>query len=271
MNTDQQYCNTLECCLRSGERIQTRNSGVRRLIHRTHDFSSTPLVRVRKTAWRNCIREMEWFLSGSTNINDLHPSVRHWWEPWKDSAGCVRYNYSKQLRHWNVAQQDAWVMYDQVEAMVECLKKHPNSRRNLLTTWNAAEMAAEDCPITNCWGTVIHAFVTGGNRLRLVTYQRSVDVICGLPHNLLQMAAFQLWLCHRTGLMVDGLTWIGGDVHVYDQHIELAERMLKETLPTDAGPQLVYEPKGSEEFKADDFSLSEEYKPLLTDKAEMVV
>jgi hypothetical protein len=159
---------------------------------------------------------------------------------------------------------------DQVQEMVDSLKNHPNSRRSIISTWIPSHVESGLINPTNCHNTVTQAFVTGGNRLRLVTYQRSVDVICGLPHNWIQMAAFQLWLCSQTGLLVDGLTWIGGDVHVYEQHVELAEKMIGLSPPKDEEPVLCYQPSG-DTFKADDFTLSCEYKPLLTDKAEMVV
>lgn len=264
--TDEKYLSLVDQVLTDGEEIETRNSKVRRSICFQMPFTTTPLVRVRKTAWKSAIREWEWFMSGSSNINDLHPSVRSWWEPWASPAGNILFNYSKQLRRF----RGEGGVTDQVQLMVDCLKKHPNSRRNILTTWNTEEMNQPECPITNCHNTVTQAFVVGGNKLRLVTYQRSVDVICGLPHNWIQMAAFQLWLCSQAKLLVDGLTWIGGDVHVYDTHLPLAKKMLEQTLPTDEGPVLCYEPT-TDEFRADDFYLSEPYEPLLTDRAEMVV
>ena len=273
---DEQYIELLHYCVKNGEEISTRNSKVKRLITSQMWLYDTPLVSVRKTAWKNALREWEWFMSGSDRIEDLHPSVRHWWAPWANGEGRVKYNYSQQLREFVGSDRqygdahDDMLLVDQVALLVEGLKKHPNSRRNLLTTWNAAEMVRPDCPITNCHNTVTQAFVTGGNRLHLVTYQRSVDVVCGLPHNLIQMAAFQMWLCARTGLVVDGLTWIGGDVHVYEQHYELADKMLKADLSYEPGPVLCYQPT-SDDFKADDFYLDGEYKPVLTDKAEMVV
>jgi thymidylate synthase len=272
--TDHKYQNLLHLTLHEGEALRTRNSNVKRIIAVQYHFNSTPLVGLRKTAWKNALREWEWFMSGSNKVDDLHPAVRHWWEPWKGTDGRVKYNYSNQMRDfWGMDRElypDGPFSVDQVSSLVNGLKNHPNSRRLLLTTWNAAEMSSADCPITNCHNTVTQAFVTQGNRLRLVTYQRSVDLVCGLPHNWIQMAAFHLWLCHQTGLLVDGLTWIGGDCHLYEVHEPLVRKMLDLDPSPDPEPVLCYEPSG-DEFRADDFYLDGEYKPLLTDKAEMVV
>lgn len=265
---DFEYQALIADVMNNGQMVHTRNSDCMRLINDCRVLSRTPLVNVRKTAWKTCLREWEWFMSGSDNINTLHPSVRHWWEPWADFTGEVRYNYSYQFRNCEGE-------FDQIEALIEAIKKHPFSRRSVITTWNSSEMWDATCPITNCHGTVIQAFVEANPpdpipSLTLVTYQRSCDVICGLPHNWLQYWAFLMWLAHRTGLRVGDLHWIGGDVHVYKQHFPIVESIQSLSLSGLVSPQLVYKPT-SEEFKADDFSLDLEYRPLLSVKAEMVV
>src|SRR5690606_12956522 len=111
-------------------------------------FTELPLVTIRKTAVKNALREMEWFLSGSSNINDLHPSVRPWWTPWVDKDGEIKNNYSRQFRKYGGT-------LDQISTLIEGMKSHPYSTRNLVTTWNSIEMIDPDTPITNCHGTVI--------------------------------------------------------------------------------------------------------------------
>lgn len=253
-----------------GHVINTRNSECRRWIAGYWKFWQIPLVSARRTAWKNALREWEWFMSGSNRIEDLHPSVRQWWEPWVNDAGIVPFNYGYQFS--NFAGSDIVGTIDQIKYLVDGIRNHPFSRRNVITTWNTADMADSECPITNCHGTVIQAFVNPDDSLHLATYQRSADVICGLPHNWVQYWAFLMWLAHRGGRSVGSLTWVGGDVHVYKQHYELADKILRAATSRKPGntPNLVYTPT-SEEFKADDFTLDGEYTPVLTDRAEMVV
>jgi thymidylate synthase len=215
-------------------------------------------------------------MSGSSNIKDLHPSVHSWWKDWADENGEVKFNYSAQFRHQYGCDRDSaftkWatnelIHCDQIEEFISDLKKHPNSRRIILSTWNSAEMRQSYCPITNCHNTITQAFVTDG-KLKLVTYQRSVDMVCGLPHNWIQEWAFQLWLCKQTGLEMGSLVWIGGDCHVYEEHFPLAIRIMAQEIKE--SPQLIYTPT-SDAFKADDFSLDTEYVPSLTERAVMVV
>lgn len=264
-SADDQYAGILRDCL-GGERVTTRNSEVRRAIGLVAEFDRTPLVCVRRTPWRLALREMQWFLSGSSNVADLHPSVRHWWAPWADAEGEVRNNYGSQFRRFAGRGGD----FDQIEHLIAGVRDHPYSRRNVATTWNPADMADAATPITNCHGSLISAHVGEGGRLSLVMVQRSADVVVGLPSNWLQYAAFHLWLAARVGRPVGTLIWFGLDVHVYEAHLEIAHRMLDRSAECGEGPALAYTPT-SEDFLADDFSLAGGYAPLIDEKVGMII
>lgn len=261
-------------CLTLGERVTTRNADCFRVFCTPVVFQSTPLVRVRRTAWKNALREWEWFMSGSNWIQDLHPSVQEWWKPWADDKGVVKYNYSQQFRSFFGKPSGglAGGYVDQVSYLLDSIRAHPYSRRACATTWNTFEMTRADCKITNCHGSYIQAFVTLDDRLFLKMYQRSADVVCGVPHNWIQYWAFLMWLAHNTGRRVGGLLWEGGDVHVYSEHCELAGEMLGTYPPKEPVPQLIYKPKDNPlVFRADDFDLDRPYEPVLKKNAVMVV
>lgn len=267
MIADREYAGLLAACL-AGERVTTRNSECLRAIGVQLWFDRTPLVCLRRTPWKLALREMQWFLSGSNNINDLHPSVHHWWRPWADAQGNIPNNYGSQFRYFAGRRSTL----DQIDHMVRGVREHPFSRRNVLTTWNSADMVHELTPITNCHGTLLSAHVDLDGRLTLCMVQRSADVVVGLPANWLQYWALLLWLAARTGRGVGRLMWTGLDCHVYAAHEGIAREMVGLARDGHAagGPELTYSP-ASDEFLADDFALSGEYRPLLERKVEMVV
>ena len=78
MNIDIGFSRMLKDILDKGSDVTTRNSITKRLAGLTISFDSTPLISIRKTAWKNALREFEWFMSGSSNINNLH-DVRLFW------------------------------------------------------------------------------------------------------------------------------------------------------------------------------------------------
>jgi thymidylate synthase len=269
-DVDVTFGNMLSNILENGVEIDTRNSITKRLTGLQTRFTSAPLVSVRTTAWKNAIREMEWFLSGSSYIQDLDPKVQHWWKPWANQDnGEVLNNYSKQLRHFESYDHEEG--FDQVEFFLEAIKNHPNSRRTVMTTWNPAEMVSPDTPITNCHGTVIQAFVEPNNKLDILMYQRSSDMLLGMPHNWIQYWAFLMWVAKQTGRDVGSFAWVGGDCHVYKDHYELAEEIIQRQLEPGYAPNLVYSGNVGDAFKADDFSLDKKYEPIITKSAKMVV
>lgn len=266
------YQRLLEEIDRVGEEVTTRNSVVRRVTCASACFSFAPLLVARKVAWKNCLREMEWFLSGSSDIADLHEAVRPWWQPWADDRGHVLYNYGKQFCSMTTGGK---LGFHQMGQLIHGLQKHPRSRRNCLTTWYGPEMNAPDCPITNCHGSWVQC-VSDGSYLDLVMVQRSVDVICGLPHNLLQYWALLLHLAARSGLRPRKFHWTGVDVHLYQSHRELASKLIGLLRTKDfyrltsERPALVYRPT-ADSFLAEDFFLDGQYRFLCEDRAEMVV
>lgn len=298
MNTDKKFMQLVGEALKFGHRVSTRNSAVLRIHPASHalhqSFFYTPLVNVRRTAWRQAVQEMEWFLSGSNLVSDLPPPVRKWWAPWADEGGRVPYNYSVQFRETGGLVRDPEngplpASTDQLIDFVTGIRQHPYSRRNLMTTWNPVEMVLKGCPITNCHGTVVQAFVCPNSvqgekpRLLLKTYQRSADLLLGLPHNWLQYWAFLLWLANATDTYPDCLVWVGGDVHLYEAHEPVARKMYEswyaraEDAP--AAPNLTHTQTPDDfypgtdvpRFLAADFGLDGEYAPLSNDKLEMVV
>ncbi len=265
---DDLYAGLIRSILDHGDRVETRNSAARRLTGVVVDLRDTPLVCSRRTAWRTALREFEWFLSGSSDLGEAHPGVRPWWEPWTDSGGVVRSNYGQQLRHFGGS--PGLGGFDQVEYLVAGVRDHPFGRRNLVTTWHAAEMADPSTPITNCHWTVTQAFVRPTGELDLLTYQRSADVVCGLPHNWIQTWAALLWLSSRSGRRPGSVKWVGGDVHVHEGNVGLAERVVDAASSVHSQPSLRYSPSGPD-FRADDFSLSGPYEPVLDERATMYV
>jgi thymidylate synthase len=93
-------------------------------------FTETPLVTVRKTAWK-AVKEMAWFMGGS----ELCPThLLSWWQSQLNPLGYYRDGYSKQLRSFGGD-------FDQIAFMLDGLRNHQDSRRLVLTTWNPREMS----------------------------------------------------------------------------------------------------------------------------------
>ena len=111
---------------------------------------------------------------------------------------------------------------------------------------------------TTCHGTLLQFFVRDG-ALGIYHYQRTADMLLGLPHNLMQYWALLLYLARRSGLKVGWIDWQLGDAHIYDDisHTVPAEYIAYRNLPEDYTGDLVYQPSIDDGvFRAADFRLS---------------
>lgn len=268
--TDEKYLNLIDAAINQGEYVEDGHKKMFSIQNQMVVFEQTPLVTIRKTAWKTALREMEWFLSGSTNINDAHPSVRPWWEPWADNSGKIHLSYGHQFKSFLGS-------FNQIQHLIDSLKDRPKGRSNLITTWNTVDM--KYAPIHNCHGTVIK-FRVGKKGLELTMVQRSADLILGVPHNWIQYSLFGSWLSHLVfEEPLEKFTWIGLDCHVYEQHLSLAHRMLrywetidKEKAKNTRGPRIILVGEIDTEFKAENFFMpGDQPGPIFTDKPKLIV
>lgn len=263
------YRELLRDVLENGGRVETRNhAAIRNVATPKFTVKKVPLITLRKTAWKKALQEMEWFLSGEDTCPD---NLLDWWEGQLNEEGKYLMGYPYQFRR-----QGGY--FDQIEYAVAGLREHPNSRRNLITTWNPVEMmiiteANQNAKTpTTCHGTMIQFFVRDGV-LGMYHYQRSADMLLGLPHNLMQYWALLLYFAHRTGLRPGWIDWQLGDAHIYDDesHRGPAMKMAYQVSPEDYTGDMVYSPESNDGvFRASDFSLTKPIpEPLITTRPKL--
>jgi thymidylate synthase len=278
-HADSQYCLVLDSLLCTGELIASR-AGETFSLTDTNPiaFTSLPLVTLRKTAWKMALKEMEWFLSGDVECpKELLP----WWEKQLSPDGCYLHGYPEQFRYADTNG------YDQLAFILGGLQSNPNSRRLIMTAWNPEEMAGittinqnPNTP-TTCHSTLIQFFVRN-DKLYANHYQRSADILLGVPHNWVQHWAFLQFLAYHAKLKVGHLRWVFGDVHLYQEesHMDTAEEILAEDPRANWGnaPKLDYNYSGKLDhaglpaFLADDFALlGEILEPVTITKPILLV
>ena len=261
MQANEIYTTLLKQIMMDGEVVTTRNSEV--YSHFTLPnvtFTKLPLITLRKTAWKKALREMEWFLSGDSKCPE---ELLDWWGGQLNEDKWLIDGYGQQFRlstfyDRRIADRNH---IDQIEFIQEALKHNPNSRRLLMTTWNAGEMAqiteTNNNPNTPtcCHSIVVQFFVRNGC-LSMKTYQRSADMLLGVPHNWVQSWAMLMWFAHHAGLKVGSMTWMWGDAHIYieSSHLSTVSDLIAFELTQDPPLSMVYSPT-SNDFKASDFSI----------------
>lgn len=189
-----------------------------------------PAVTTKKLAWKACIAELIWFLSGSTNVNDLrliqHDSLIQgktvWDENYENQAKDLGYHsgelgpiYGKQWRDFGGV--------DQIIEVVDRIKKLPNDRRQIVSAWNPAELKYMALPPCH----MFYQFNVRNGYLDLQWYQRSVDVFLGLPFNIASYAALVHIVAKMCNLIPGDLIFSGGNTHIYMNHVEQCKEILR--------------------------------------------
>ncbi len=222
-----------------------------------HDMSlGYPLLTTKKVPFRLIATELEFFIKGITDKQWLIDKNNHIWDEWAnpkkapyghDEASKKRMLeerdlgpvYGFQWRHFGAAYENHDTDYtgkgvDQLQKMIDTLKKNPNDRRMIVNSWNPTVMDQMGLPPCHyCY----QATVVNG-KLNLLWNQRSVDTMLGLPFNIASYALLLHLLAKETGLQEGKLVGFLADVHLFENHIEGAKEQLSRDVNTYALPKL---------------------------------
>jgi len=226
MNTvDKQYLDLLTTLLtRGNERPDRTGVGTLSLFGHMMRFDlqeGFPALTTKHVFLRGVFDELMWFLSGSTNVNDLPRYLQKWWRPWADPDGELGPIYGEQWRRSSClsSQVDQLAELDQLSALLHSIKHSPNSRRHMVNLWHSPAMDMARLPC--CHGSIIQFYVHDG-MLFCTTYQRSADVFIGLPVNIASYAMLTHIIAKFCDLDVGELIYVTGDTHLYNNHKQQA-------------------------------------------------
>ncbi|MCK4707277.1 MAG: thymidylate synthase [Gammaproteobacteria bacterium] len=239
-----------------------------------HDLAKGfPLLTTKKVHFKSVVNELLWFLSGSTNINDLDARI---WNEWATEAGDLGPVYGKQWTAWPTKDGGS---INQIDYVIDLLKNNPSSRRILFHAWNCeflpdetlspqqnvenGKMALPPCHL-------LYQFNVRDNKLSLMCTIRSNDLLLGNPFNTAQAALWVHILCQQTGLELGDLIMSIGDAHIYSNHMDQVKTQISREprlLPT---LKLTRKPASIYDYKLEDFEL-QGYDPHPPIKAKVAV
>lgn len=222
-----------------------------------------PLVTTKKVHLKSIIHELLWFIKGDTNVKYLNDHGVSIWDEWADERGDLGPVYGAQWRSWKGADGN---VIDQISEVITQIKENPDSRRLIVSAWNAAEipnMALAPCH-------AMFQFYVADGKLSLQLYQRSADVFLGVPFNIASYALLLMMVAQVCDLEVGDYVHSFGDVHIYNNHFEQVERQLgRDPRPL---PEMKLNPdiRNIFDFTFEDFTL-EGYDPHPGIKAPVAV
>jgi thymidylate synthase len=210
-----------------------------------------PLVTTKKVLFPAVVRELLWFLRGSTNINDDLKQHTPIWDAWADENGELGPIYGYQWRHWGAPHGalEGGTGIDQISEVISTIKTNPMSRRIIVSAWNVADLPKMKLPPCHA----LFQFYVHDTWLDCQLYQRSADLALGVPFNIASYALLMSMIAQECGLAPRHFVHTLGDAHIYLNHVEGVKIQLART--PHALPRLVLAAKPTLEMKFEDVAL----------------
>jgi thymidylate synthase len=197
-----------------------------------------PAVTTKKLAFKACLSELLWFLEGSNDERRLceilhgtrssgkktiwtDNATSKYWLPNAEFIGDLGRVYGVQWRNFGGV--------DQVQELVNNIKKDPYGRRHILTAWNPGQLDQMALPPCHCFAQF---YVSADGKLSCQMYQRSCDMFLGVPFNIASYSLLTHMIAQVCGLEAGEFVHVLGDAHIYLNHVEqVKEQLVREPLP----------------------------------------
>ena len=259
MSVDTQYEDLLRKVLHEGTPKSDRTgTGTRSLFGERlrYDLSQGfPLITTKRVHFKSIAVELLWFLRGDTNVRWLREQGVTIWDEWASPEGELGPVYGHQWRSWPTSRGDV----DQISEVLDTLRRDPDSRRMIVSAWNVSDLP--DMALAPCHA--LFQFYVADGKLSCQLYQRSADLFLGVPFNIASYALLTRMMAAQAGLVPGDFIWVGGDVHIYGNHVEqVTEQLSREPYPF---PELeIAERPSLFEYEFGDFTVvNYQHHPLL--------
>lgn len=278
-----QYLDVLRQVMEEGDMKPNRTGVATKAISgamfRHNMMDGFPMVTTRRVPFRNAAIELEMHLKGIRSKKWLHARDCHIWDSWcnpqevpygRDGETRRRMRECNDLGRIYGVQWTDWNRHvDQVAEVRRKLRQDRTDRRMIVTAWNPSDL--DEMALPPCF-LLWQVNATGPNlsRLNLTWYQRSVDVMVGLPTDI-ALHGLLLWLLAlEAGMMPGTLTGFLSDTHIYENHLTQAGEQLRRTPRVLPSLRFYVAPWSLDDYRADRVFL-EGYDPHGPLKLEVAI
>ena len=180
-----------------------------------------PKLTLRKMWYDGVVGEFNTLTSKEplVNVSQFEANGCNYWKDWAGEDGSLNLDYANMLK-------------PQLSALIEGIKKDPNSRRHVIELWNYKNIPNLSLPC--CWHGLTFSIID--NVLHLKWVQRSVDVMIGLPADVYLAFLFMQLVAKECNLVVGSCMFALSNVHIYEEHIDNALVLLSRSYASSLKP-----------------------------------
>jgi thymidylate synthase len=177
-----------------------------------------PILSCKKILTKAMWIELEGFIKGITDKSWYQSRGCNIWNEWHnpktDDENDLGKIYGYQWNNFNGV--------NQLQNLLKEIDENPTSRRMIVSAWNPAEL--DEMALPPCH--IIFQIIIKDKFMDLNWYQRSVDIPLGLPFNISSYGSLLILLAKTTGYIPRYLTGFLGDVHIYENQIDIVKEQL---------------------------------------------
>ena len=212
----------LQSDLRSAPRGLPTHELLGQTFSLTHPRARTILSPARRWRLPLAVGEFCWHAAASDEVDALAYYAPRWRSFAEDGETIRGSCYGQRIFGRGVNGRSRW------DALLGLLRDDPASRRAVidLSGGNGCDAGAVD---VSCMSTM-QALVRNG-LLHLIVQMRSNDAVWGLPYDVFLFTMIQELLARTLGVELGTYVHGAGSLHLYERHLDLARRVLRETPP----------------------------------------
>ena len=229
------------------------------------------IITERPAPVKTATNELFGFINGAHTDEQLREFGCNFWGPWVTKEKCEK----RELETGDIGPGSYGVAFhdfptpdgrtfNQFAEIIAQMKQRPNLKAHFISPWipyytirNEEGEFKQKVTVVPCHGWIHFNII--GNTLNMTLFQRSCDVVVGLPSNWAQYSALLIAMCDVLDLIPGEFVHMISNAHIYSNSMDVAEELI--ARPTNPFPtlKLVNHHDSIFDFRANDFVVEDYY------------
>lgn len=239
--------------------------------------NGVPLLTEREIKfWKASVGELFGFINGARTQEELEKFGCKWWKFWATPKKCAKRglepgdigpgSYGAAFTHFPTAEDPNFDAaqgvggFDQITEIVKQIKERPELKAHFISPWIPQYTIRnhdhqQRVVVVPCHGWM--HFRVFGDKLSLVMFQRSCDILIGCPTNWIQYSALLLAMADVLGLVPFEFVHLISDAHIYTNQLDWVDEILNRESHPFPTLKLINHHDNIKDYRPDDFMLED--------------